>query len=278
MPLHQAVVLALIQALTEFLPISSSAHLYLFPWILGWKDPGLTFTVALHAGTFVAVMLFFLRMWLRLGLAGIGLRYPRSATQAELERARRLFWYLVLATIPAGLAGYFLESYAETAFRSPYLMGTMLIAVGALMWLAERRSLLARELDALSLADALLVGLAQAVALVPGVSRSGITITAGLFRGMTREASARFTFLLSTPIIAGAAGKKLLELRHAGLEPETLAAFGVGLAVAALAGYQVIGFFLRYLQTRTLKIFIYYRILFGIVVLLLACLQMGAAR
>ena len=278
MPLFQAVVLAVVQALTEFLPISSTAHLYLFPWLFGWGDPGLTFTVAVHAGTLVAVLLYFLRTWLELGLAGIGLHYPRTASADEVRQNRRMMWYLVAGTLPAGLAGYFGEHYIETTFRSPYLMGAMLVVVGVLMWVVEKRSPLARGMYAVSFGDAMAVGAAQAVALLPGVSRSGITIIAGLWRGMTREAAARFTFLLSTPIIAGAAVKKLLELRHTPPNGDALQALLVGFVVSALFGYLVIAFFLRYLQTRTLKIFIVYRILFGIVILLLAFLQMGNAR
>jgi len=276
--LYQAILLAIVQALTEFLPISSTAHLFLFPWIFGWSDPGLTFTVAVHAGTLVAVLLYFLRTWIELTCAGLGLPFPRAVPVEKIRQLRRLFWYLVIGTIPAGVAGYLLESYVETTFRSPYLMGAMLILVGLLMAWGERRGQLARGVDSVSLADALLIGTAQAVALVPGVSRSGITITTGLFRGLTREASARFTFLLSTPIIAGASVKKFLELRQAPPSNDMLVAFGVAAVVAAISGYLVIAFFLRYLQTRTLKIFIYYRILFGVVVLLLAFLQSGAAR
>jgi undecaprenyl-diphosphatase len=166
----------------------------------------------------------------------------------------------------------------ETTFRSPYLMGAMLIVVGVLMWFVEARSRLTRGMESLSLGDAMLIGTAQAVALVPGVSRSGITLVAGVFRNMTREAAARFTFLLSTPIIAGAALVKLLELRAAPPNNGTIMALLVGAAVSAIAGYLVIAFFIRYLQTRTLKIFIVYRIVFGIVVLLLVFLQGATAR
>lgn len=278
MPLYQVIVLAVVQALTEFLPVSSTAHLFLFPWLLGWPDPGLTFTIAVHAGTLVAVLLYFLRTWIELTLAGFGLPFPRQAAPEEVLTSRRLFWYLVAGTIPAGLAGFFLEHHIESTFRSPYLMGAMLVVVGLLMWYAESRAQLKRGMESLSLGDALLIGSAQAVALVPGVSRSGITVVAGIFRGMTREAAARFTFLLSTPIIAGAAAKKLLELRAEHPAGDTLTALAVGAAVSALVGYLVIAFFIRYLQTRTLKIFIVYRIAFGILILLLAFLHGGTAR
>lgn len=275
MPIYQVVILALVQALTEFLPISSTAHLFLFPWIFGWGDPGLTFTMAVHAGTLVAVLLYFLKTWLAFGLAGFGAKYPADAKPEEVATNRRLFGYLVAATIPAAVAGVFLENAVETTFRSAYLMGAMLILVGLLMWWAESRAHFTRQIESLTFADAMIIGAAQAIALIPGVSRSGITITAGIFKGLTREASARFTFLLSTPIIAGAAGKKMFDLRHATLAPGEVTGLWVGAIVAAISGYIVIAFFMRYLQTRTLKIFIYYRILFGIIVLLLAYLHNG---
>jgi undecaprenyl-diphosphatase len=270
MPIYQIVILALVQALTEFLPISSTAHLFLFPWILGWGDPGLTFTMAVHVGTLAAVLLYFLKTWLQLGLAGIGLKYPVTASPEETATHRRLFWYLVAATIPAALLGATIEKQIETTFRSPALMGAMLILVGLLMAWAESRANLTRNIESLGLGDAMVIGTAQAIALVPGVSRSGITLTAGIFKGLTREASARFTFLLSTPIIAGASAKKLLDLRYATIAPGELTGLVIGALVSGVAGYAVIAFFMRYLQTRTLKIFIVYRIAFGIIILLLA--------
>ncbi len=274
MTIFQAVILALVQALTEFLPISSTAHLYLFPWLFGWGDPGLTFTMVVHAGTLVGVVLYFFRTWVALGLNGLGLRYPARAAPDEQRRARRMFWIITAATVPAALAGVLLEHHIETTFRTPVLMGAMLIGVGLLMWYAEARSALTRAMDSISFGDAMTIGVAQAVALVPGVSRSGITLTAGLFLGLTREASARFTFLLSTPIIAGATAKKLLDLWQQPMTGEAATVLWAAAITSAVSGYLVIAFFMRYLQTRTLKIFIVYRILFGIFVLLLAFLQM----
>lgn len=273
MTFFQAVILALVQALTEFLPISSTAHLYLFPWLFGWGDPGLTFTMVVHAGTLLGVVLYFFRTWVALGLNGLGLRYPATASPDEQRRARCMFWFIAAATVPAALAGALLERYIETTFRTPFLMGAMLIGIGLLMWYAESRSALTRGMDSISFGDAMTIGIAQALALVPGVSRSGITITAGLFLGLTREAAARFTFLLSTPIIAGATAKKLFDLWREPMTGEAAAVLWVAAITAAVSGYLVIAFFMRYLQTRTLKIFIVYRILFGIVVLLLAFLQ-----
>lgn len=281
MPLFQAVVLAVVQALTEFLPVSSTAHLILFPWLLHWQEPGLAFDVALHAGTLLAVALYFLRTWVELILCGLGMHYPASASGEQVRQSQRMFWYMVAGTIPAGLAGFFFGQAIEENLRKPVLIAVAMILVGLLMWWAESRARLQRDIGNANLGDALTIGTAQAAALFPGVSRSGITIIAGLWRGMTRETAARFSFLLSTPIIAGAAAKELpnlIKLRHAGRLDLPLSTLGISIGVSAVCGYLVIALFLRYLQTRTLKIFIVYRILFGIVILLLAFLQMGTAR
>ncbi len=281
MPLYQAVVLAVVQALTEFLPISSTAHLILFPWLLHWQEPGLAFDVALHAGTLLAVALYFLRTWVELILCGLGMHYPPGASRETVQQSRRLFWFLVAGTVPAAVAGFLLEHKIEEHLRKAIPIAGAMIAVGLLMWWAETRARLARNLDQTSFGDAMSIGTAQAIALFPGVSRSGITIIAGLWRGMTRETAARFSFLLSTPIIAGAAVKelpKLIRLRHAGALDLPLLTLAISIATSAVCGYLVIALFLRYLQIRTLKIFVVYRIVFGIVVLLLAFLQIGTAR
>jgi undecaprenyl-diphosphatase len=279
--LYQAVLLAIVQGLTEFLPVSSTAHLILFPWLFRWPEPGLAFDVALHAGTLLAVVLFFLRTWIELTLAGLGFHLPRHAPATEVQRLRRLFWYLAAGTVPAALVGFFFEHQIEELLRKPIPIAVSMIAVGVLMWWSEVVARLDRGIEAVNLGDSLYVGAGQALALVPGVSRSGITIIAGLFRGMTRETSARFSFLLSTPIIAGAAAKelpKLLRLRQSGALDLPMSTLAISICVSAVVGYLGIAFFLRYLQTRTLKIFVYYRIAFGIVILLLAFLERGSAR
>lgn len=266
MPLYQAMVLAIVQGLTEFLPISSTAHLTLFPWLLGWKDPGLTFDIALHAGTLVAVLVYFWRHWLEMLATALGRNWfggPR------LGLNRRLLWFLVVATLPAGAAGWLFEHAAEEQLRSPMVIGTALVVVGLLMWAGERVGIQRLQLKEVGFLDSALVGIAQALAVIPGVSRSGITMTAGLFRGMTREATARFSFLLSTPIIAGAALKKGLEIRHAGLSPEMLMPFLVGVIVAGVVGYLVIAVLIRYLERRTFKIFVVYRVVVGVIILAL---------
>jgi undecaprenyl-diphosphatase len=282
MHLWQVILLAVVQGLTEFLPISSSAHLILIPWLSQGRipDPGMAFDVALHAGTLLAVLLYFLREWIQLALCGLGFHYPKRAPEHQVLYNRRLFWYLVAGTIPGGLVGYFFEHRIEEYLRSPVPIACATILIALLMWYAEYVARLERRIEQTSLGDSLVVGTAQALALFPGVSRSGITICAGLFRGMTRDAAARFSFLLATPLIAGAAANeipKLIKAHRAGVLEMPMSDLLLSMSVSALVGYIVIAFFLQYLQTRTLKIFIYYRILFGLGVLLLWFLQMRSA-
>jgi undecaprenyl-diphosphatase len=281
MPLSQAVVLAVVQGLTEFLPVSSTAHLVLFPWLLGWNDGGLAFDVALHVGTLFAVVIYFLRDWVELVLAGFGIRSSAGMQDDELNWKRRLFWFLVLATVPAAITGMLFEKTIEDRFRQPIPIAVALIVVGLLMWWAESRTRLEKHIPQVTLADASVVGVAQAFALFPGVSRSGITITAGLWQRMTRETAARFSFLLSTPVIAGAALKEvphLIKAHRAGGLDLPLSTLLIAIAISGIVGYLVIALFLRYLQTRTLKVFVVYRIVFGIVVLLIAFLHLANAR
>jgi undecaprenyl-diphosphatase len=268
MPLYQVIVLAVIQAFTEFLPISSSAHLWVAPWLFGWKDPGLTFDVALHAGTLVAVLIYFLRDWIQIIAHGIGINV---GSDPELRKNPGLLWLLAVASIPAGIAGFLFEKQVDTTWRNPYLIAGMMIAIGLLMWLAERQASGNKSLDRVGWGDGISIGLSQALALIPGTSRSGITITIGLFRGLTRETAARFSFLLSTPVIAGAALKKLWDVHKAGGIPADMKMpFAVGALVSGVLGAAVIAFFLRYVRRNSLMPFVYYRIVFGIIVIALA--------
>jgi undecaprenyl-diphosphatase len=279
MHLYQAIVLALVQALTEFLPISSSAHLTILPWLLGWSDPGLAFDVALHAGTLLAVLVYFLKDWVTLTLCGLGLKYPSNATGEQASQHRKLFWYMVIGTIPGGVVGFLFEKQIDEQFRTPIIIGISMIVLGLLMWWADSKPQLDRPLEQSNFGDAVTIGTAQALALCPGVSRSGITITTGLFRRFTRDAATRFSFLLSTPLIAGAAVShlpKLVKLHKAGGLDLPLSTLAISIAVSGIGGYVVIAFFLRYLQTRTLKPFVFYRLLFCIIVLVLAFLHSGA--
>jgi undecaprenyl-diphosphatase len=278
MPVYQAIILALVQAVTEFLPISSTAHLTLFPWLLHWQDPGLAFDVALHAGTLAAVLLYFFKEWLTLAFCGLGLKYPASASTEQVAQNRRMFWYMVIGTIPAAIMGKLFHHYIEDELRQPLIIGASLVVVALLMWWADSRANLSRELDKSNLGDAISIGAAQAIALWPGVSRSGITITAGLFRNFTRDAATRFSFLLSAPVIAGAVlteVPKLIKMHKVGGLDLPLSTLALSVLISGAAGYLVIAFFLRYLRTRTLKVFVVYRLLFGIIVLVWAFLHAG---
>ena len=279
MSLSQAIILALVQALTEFLPVSSTAHLTLFPWLLHWQDPGLSFDVALHAGTLAAVLLYFFKDWLTLLICGRGGKYPANAPTEEVAQHRRLFWYMVIGTIPAAILGKLFHHYIEDELRQPMIIGVSLILVALLMWWADRRTTLTRQLEQSNLGDGVAIGAAQALALWPGVSRSGITITTGLLRNFTREAATRFSFLLSAPVIAGAVLTelpKLIKMHKAGGLDLPMSTLAISILVSGVAGYFVIAFFLRYLQTRTLKVFVVYRLVFGIIVLILAFLKAGS--
>jgi undecaprenyl-diphosphatase len=279
MPIYQAIVLAIVQGLTEFLPVSSTAHLWLVPWIMKWKDPGLTFDIALHAGTLVAVLGYFWRYWLEMIKMVLGIRGGSASAAASggtpakagsitlLGENRQLFWYLVIATIPGGIAGALFERAADEQLRSPFVVGPALIIVGLLMWAGERVGSENHDLGQVGLLDSIIVGVAQAFAVIPGVSRSGSTMTAGLFRGMNRETAARFSFLLSTPIIAGACFKKAWEIHHSGLPADMRIPFLFGIIVSAIVGYAVIAVLIRYLERHTFTIFVVYRVILGVILL-----------
>lgn len=272
MPLYQAVILALIQGLTEFLPVSSSGHLALAPWLWGWKDPGLTFDIALHLGTLVAIVIYFWKDWVQVLGQGFGLNW---GSDPELKVNRKLLWLMALATVPAGIAGLALHKAADTTLREPptgmYVIGGMLIGVGLLMWWSERIGAKNRGIQNLGLRDAMLVGLAQAVAVIPGTSRSGATITAGLFCGYSREAAARFSFLLSTPTIAAAAAKAAWDLhKQGGIAPGMGMPFLVGFIVSGLSGTVVVAYLMRFLRSNSLRVFVWYRVALGILVIALA--------
>ncbi len=268
MPLYQAFVLGIIQALTEFLPISSTAHLILMPWLFGWKDPGLVFDVALHAGTLVAILIYFFRDWVQIIGQGFGLKIGNDS---QLKQNPKLLWLLAVASVPIGIFGYLFDKQVETTWRSPYLIGAMLIVVGVLIWIAERRRVGEKSMDKVSWADGLTIGFAQTLSIVPGTSRSGITIVAGLFRRLNRETAARFSFVLSSPAIAAAVLKKLWDVhKEGGIPHDMVAPFAVGVAVSGILGIIVIAYFLRYLRRSNLMPFVYYRIVFGIIVIALA--------
>lgn len=267
MPLYEAIILAIVQGLTEFLPVSSTAHLAIIPRLFHFPDPGLGFDVALHVGTLVAVLIFFFRDWVQVIANGLGFSYRGVAPD---ENSRSLLWYLVVGTIPLLIAGATLKEYAEGPWRTLFVMGTTLVVLGIFMYFADRVSQNKRRLDSMTWTDAITIGVAQALAVVPGVSRSGITITAARFRHLDREAAARFSFLLSTPAIAAAAAKDALDLRKEGGVPHDMQLpYLVGIAVSGLVGMVVIAFFLHYLRRNTLNLFVWYRVIFGIIVIAL---------
>jgi undecaprenyl-diphosphatase len=252
----QAIILGLVQGLGEFLPISSSAHLVLVPWFFGWTDPGLTFDVALHLGTLFAVVLYFWKDWWQLIIKGL--------TDVRSVQGR-LFWYLVAASVPGGIAGFLLEKKAETIFRAPVLIAIMLIVMGGLLYWADRKSVKMTGINQISFGTSILIGISQALAIIPGVSRSGITMTTGLLLGLTREGAARFSFLLSTPIIFGAA---MVKLPHVMADPSVLSVdFMAGVLVSCLTGVASIGFLLRYVQTKDFLPFVWYRFILGALVI-----------
>ena len=250
MTIFQAVIFGVVQGITEFLPVSSTAHLILLPWFFGWPDPGLSFDVALHLGTLVALVIYFWKEWLAL------LAKPRMIV------------FIIVATIPGAVAGVLFESQVENAVRSPKIIALMLSLMALVLVVAEMKGRRKKDLDQISWRDAITVGFAQAVALVPGVSRSGSTITAGLFVGLKRETAARFSFYLSAPIIAGAVAKKMLDIFRAGIPADQVSAFVVGIAASGIVGYLSISFLLGYLKTHNTFLFVYYRIALAIVVFL----------
>jgi undecaprenyl-diphosphatase len=258
----QALVLGLIQGLTEFLPISSSAHLALAPWFFGWQDPGLAFDVALHFGTLLAVLWFFRKEWALLIAAVLSIIRKRRVETVEEKRVI----FLILATIPGAIGGLLLEEKAETVFRAQALTATALILMGVILWAADRFSRMTRDLATMRWLDALLIGTAQVVALVPGVSRSGSTISAGRVLGFNRESAAVFSFLMSMPITAAAIVLKGPEvLRESGVSAPLI----IGVVSAALSSWLAIAVLLRYVARHSYGIFALYRVVLGVAVLAL---------
>ena len=261
MTIFQAIVLGAIQGIGEFLPISSSAHLVLTPWLFGWEDPGLSFDVALHFGTLVAVIAYFWRDWI--AIIGAGFGYGRqTAGFAKTVYPKYLLWALIVATIPGAVAGYFLEHYAEDQFRNPLLIALTLTTVGFLLFWADWKLKAARDIERVSGRDAVIIGIAQAFAIVPGVSRSGSTITAALLLGIDRVSAARFSFLLSTPIIFGASALKVKSFFHTSSGMMEL----MGVITAAVTGYFAIAFLMRYVGKVSYKGFFWYRLALSLVI------------
>jgi|SRR5665213_311121 len=258
--IFQALILGLLQGLAEFLPISSSAHLAIAPWLFHWPDPGLAFDVALHFGTLIAVIWYFRSEWLALLRAVWEIITTRKIVTVEQKRAA----FLIVATIPGGIFGLLLEKKAETAFRNPALIAVALIVLGILLWLADRIARADRSLSVMTWTDAIVIGCAQVFALIPGVSRSGSTITAGRALGLDRDAAAKFSFLLSMPIIAAAV---ILKVPHVMRETGMNLPLLVGVGASAISGWFAISVLLKYVSRHSYGVFALYRVLLGAAVL-----------
>ncbi|MDP9280194.1 MAG: undecaprenyl-diphosphatase UppP [Gemmatimonadota bacterium] len=256
----QAIALGIIQGLSEFLPISSSAHLTLAPWLLGWEDPGLAFDVALHLGTLIAVLWYFRMEWIALVKAAFGIL---TTGRVETPEKRRVV-YLIIATIPGAIGGLLLQSRAESAFRDPQLIAIALIVMGIVLWLVDKLVDQQRVLGEMRRLDSLLIGLSQVIALIPGVSRSGSTISTARGLRFDRESAAEFSFLMSMPIIAAAVimeGPKALQ--QGGLTNELMS----GVVASAISGWLAISILMRFVSRHSYGIFAFYRIALGLVVL-----------
>lgn len=259
MNVFQAIVLGIVQGLSEFLPISSSAHLSLVPFIFGWQDPGLAFDVALHLGTLAAVLWYFRAEWIALARASFDILRTRRIVGDAQWRAV----YIVIATIPGAIGGLLLQKYAESVLRNPLITACTLLVLGILLWAADRFAKQERDLTGFRWTDALLIGLAQVCALVPGVSRSGATMTAGRALGFDRGSAATFSFLMSMPITAAAAVVKVPEALREGVTLPIV----VGILASGVSGWLAISVLLRYVSSKSFGVFAVYRVLLGIAIL-----------
>ncbi len=262
----QALIMGIVQGLTEFLPISSSGHLIIVPTLFGWTDPfidSLQFSVMLHMGTLLALLVYFWRDWLALVPAGVAALRDRSVGD---DPDRRIALYIVLATIPGAIVGFLFNDFIEQNVREAGLVAVMLVVGAAIIWLADRWGPKLRPIERLGSSRAFGIGLAQALALIPGISRSGISIAAGLFAGLDREGAARFSFLMAAPIIAGAGIFEARKMVSHGVPAGDLGPLVVGFTAAAVSGFLAIAILLRYLRTNTMAIFVAYRLVLAAVV------------
>jgi len=261
MNILQAIIYGIIQGMGEFLPISSTAHITLMPWLFGWNDPGLAFDIALHMGTLLAVAIFFWKDWINLIKAGF--------TDIK-SRDGRLFWYIMLACIPGGIFGVLFEDQVETTFRNPLLIGVMLIVMGIVIYVADKFSKSEIALLDIGFKKSFLIGVSQAIAMIPGVSRSGITMAAGRAFCIRREDAARFTFLLSTPFIFLSGVYKAKDLASVSVE---IVPFIIAIVTAAIVGAFSIKFILDYLKKKGFGIFAVYRFIIGAIVIIVALVR-----
>jgi len=275
----QAIILGIVQGLTEFLPISSSGHLLIVPWLFNWhfllENPELnkTFDVALHLGTFLSLVVYF---WHDIGR--LLSAWVRTIARRRLDTPEgKLAWLIIVSTIPAGIVGVAFEDVIVTRLGQPWMIAVLMIVFGLVMWLVDRTAKLDRGIDALTWGDSLIIGVAQALALAPGVSRSGITMVTGLLLRLDREAAARYSFLMSIPVVGGAAAYKGLQVAQDGLPAGTSAPFAVGIASAAISGFAAIWFLLAYLKRHSFDLFVIYRLVIGFGMLILMAIGVRAA-
>ena len=279
----QAIVLGIVQGLTEFIPISSSAHLIIVPWLFHWSSPSLAFDISLHLGTLISLLWFFITDWIHLLKAGISSIFERKIRN---DPYRKLAWQIVLGCIPGAIVGVLFESQIEELFHKPDVPVTMqamlamagiIILLGVLLFIAERVAKHRKNLYELSMKNAMLIGLAQALSIFPGVSRSGSTITAGLAAGLRREDAARFSFLLGAPLVAGAgiigAIDVFTQLSAEGLAPSELLFYLIGFITSAIVGYLCIKLMLRFLQKNSTDIFVYYRFALAVMIIGVALIR-----
>ncbi len=258
MSILEAIVYGIVQGLGEFLPISSSAHLTILPWLLGWEDPGLAFDVALHVGTLLSLLIYFRADLVRLISAALAsVKERRIGDDPE----RKLAWMVVIGSVPGAAIGFLLEKRAEEAFRAPWIIATAMLVMGILLFIVDRSAKQSRTIETMGFGDAVLIGLSQAMAIVPGVSRSGATITAARGMSLDRQAAARFSFLLAIPIVAGAALLKVPKLLHSHDPKLPLL---IGIVTAAVSGYLALDVLLKWVRTRSYLPFVIYRVLFAV--------------
>ncbi len=263
MSILQAIILGVVQGLTELLPISSSAHLYIIPWVLGWTNSASfneafeAFDVALHAGTLLAIVIFFFKDWIKLIVGGFN-----QVVKKEKTFEGKMFWYLVLATIPGGAIGFILDKFLEDVLTTPIIIGIALIVMGIVLYVVDKKAKSETEYEDMTLKQTFLIGLSQALAFIPGVSRSGVTMTTGRLLGVKRESVAKYSFLLSTPIVAGATLYKLKDFVIS-------VPFFVGIFASFVVGIFVIKFLMNYLKKGSFKGFAIYRVIVGILIIAL---------
>ena len=264
MQIYQAIILGIVQGLTELLPISSSAHLFLIPWFFEWNIPE-SFDVALHFGTLLAIGLFFFKEWITMIKCGYN-----QVVNKKITREGTMFWYIVIATIPGGLIGFILDKYAEDILTQPIIIAIALVVMGTVLYYIDIYSKSKTDYEHLSLKQTFIIGVSQALAFIPGVSRSGITMTTGRAMGVKREAAAKYSFMLSAPIVLAATIFKLKDFKEYLTNSDTtgIIAFILGILTSLLVGMIVIKFLLKYLKKGSFEIFATYRVLLGILVII----------